>query len=307
MELNTKQKIVTGSLTASMVLIAIGIAIGDPAVLGNLIIIAAFVFMFPFFFYKYSHFMWLKSLELQFPNFVRDLADAKRSGMSFAEAISMTKKTNYGKLTSEIEKMSNRLSWGTPVIRVLEIFGERVKESKIITEALHIIKESQKSGGRIAETLDSVANDIIMMKEAEAERSSMVKQHVAIMYGVFFIFLGVAIMIAMVMVPMIKSQPSFGGGGPLNLQFSNPCQNQAGFPCAIFVSVCSLFAIPEGIGCYYTSLFFLVIVIQGLFTGLIAGQLGENSVVAGLKHAMIMVFSALGIFLFLAKAGLLPY
>jgi len=306
-QFDTKQKIITISLAVSIVLIIIGLMLGDPAVLGNLIIIAAFVFVVPFFVYKYSHFMWIKAIEAQFPNFVRDLADAKRSGMSFNEAIRIATKTNYGKLSAEIEKMNNRLSWGIPFLRVMEIFGERVKESKVITEALQIIKESHQSGGRVADTLDSVANDMLMLKEAEAERSSMVKQHVAIMYGIFFMFLGVAIMIVTVMVPMIKAQPQFGTGSPLTLQFSNPCQNLNGIPCDIFSAICSLLAVPEGIGCYYIALFFCVVMIQGLFTGLIAGQLGENSVTAGTKHSMIMIFSALGVFLFLAKTGLLPY
>jgi len=291
----------------SIVLIVIGLVLGDPAVLGNLIIIAAFIFIVPFFLYRYSHIMRLRSMESQFPNFVRDLADAKRSGMSFKEAINITTKTNYGKLSAEIEKMNNRLSWGTPFIRVLDIFYERVKDSKIITEALHIIKESHKSGGKVADTLESVANDIIMLKEAEAERGSMVKQHVVIMYGIFFMFLGVSIMIINVMVPMIKTQPTFGTGGPLSLQFSDPCQNLGGFPCGFFSAICTLFTVPEGVGCYYIALFFSVVIIQGIFTGLITGQLGENSVVAGSKHSMIMIFSALGVFLFLTKVGFLPY
>jgi flagellar protein FlaJ len=53
-------------------------------------------------------------------------------------------------------------------------------------------------------------------------------------------------------------------------------------------------------------MFFSVVIIQGIFTGLIAGQLGENSAVAGIKHSIIMVFVAVGVFFFLAKAGLLP-
>lgn len=306
-ELNTKQKIITISLAVSIVLIVTGLMLGDPAVLGNLIIMASFTFVIPFFLYKYSRFMWLKSLESQFPNFVRDLADAKRSGMSFREAINITAKTSYGKLSVEIEEMKNRMSWGTPFIRVLDIFGKKVKDSKIITEALHIIKESHKSGGKVADTLNSIANDIIMLKEAEAERGSMVKQHVVIMYGIFFMFLGVSIMIISVMVPMIKTQPTFGEGGPLSLQFSDPCQDLGGFPCGLFSAICSIFTVPEGIGCYYIALFFSVVMIQGLFTGLIAGQLGENSVIAGSKHSLIMIFSALGVFLFLAKTGILPY
>jgi uncharacterized transporter YbjL len=49
-----------------------------------------------------------------------------------------------------------------------------------------------------------------------------------------------------------------------------------------------------------------VVRVQGIFTGLIAGQLGENSPISGVKHSIIMSFTAVGVFLFLAKIGLFP-
>jgi flagellar protein FlaJ len=315
-----KQQIVTISVSVSVVLILIGILLGDVGILGNLVIIAAFISVVPFFVYKYSKYMWLKSVETQFPNLLRDLADSKRSGMSFPEAIRIAAKSNYGKLSPEVEKMRNRLSWGTPFLRTLEIFHKEVKDSRPITEAVNIIRESYQSGGNIAKTLESVAMDIVMIKEAEAERSSLVKQQVMLMYGLFYMFMGISIIIIFVMVPMIESAPDISGstsggmpglGSTGGLQFSNPCSATTNpqvsiFPCGLFNSMCVLLDQGEGIGCYYVAMFFSIILIQGLFTGLIAGQLGESSVVAGAKHALIMLFSAVGVLLFLAKAGLLP-
>ncbi len=308
MEFNTKNKIVTFSAVTSIILIIIGILLGDFAVLGNLIIIAVFVSVVPLLIYKYSRFMRIKSIETQFPNFVRDLADSKRSGMSFKEAVNIASRTNYGKLTLEIEKMKNRMSWGTPVLRALEIFGNEMKDSKMINEALNIMKESFKSGGRTAETLESVATDMLMIKEAEAERSSMVKQHVMIMYGIFFMFLGISIMIIFVLIPMMKSAPLISGSNvPAGIQFIDPCATpRNAFPCYFFEGICLVMGVKSGITCYYTALFFSVVVLQGLFMGLIAGQLGENSVIAGSKHSMIMVLAAVSVFLFMIKAGLMP-
>jgi flagellar protein FlaJ len=311
--LNPKQKIILISLTSSLMMVFIGLLTGDVAVIGNLLILSVIISVVPYFLWKYSKLMWLKSIENQFPNLVRDLADSERSGMSLSEAIKIASKANYGKLSLEVQKMHNRLSWGTPFLRVLEIFGNGVKESKIILETLNIIRQSYEGGGDIAATLDSVARDMVMLKEAEAERSSLVKEQVMLMYGIFFMFLGVAIMIIFVMVPMIQTQPqgsttSFSSGGAnLGFSFSNPCKGITFFPCGFFSGICSMLGnIPDGIGCYYIAMFFSVVVIQGIFTGLIAGQLGENSAVAGVKHSLIMVFIAIGVFFFLAKAGMLP-
>ncbi len=308
-KMDTKQRIIMISISSSLLLIFAGFLTGDIAVVGNLLVLSIIISVVPYFLWKYSQLMWLKSLEAQFPNFVRDLADSERSGMSLTEGIKIATRANYGKLSIEIHKMYNRLSWGTPFLRVMEIFEKRVADSKIIVEALKIIRQSYEGGGDIAATLDSVSRDMIMLKEAEAERSTLVKEHVMIMYGIFFMFLGVAIMITFVMVPMLKNQPEVSGSvaGSLGFKFVDPCQNTIMFPCGLFAGVCGMLGTaPQGISCYYTAMFFSVVIIQGIFTGLIAGQLGENSAVAGIKHSIIMVFVAVGVFFFLAKAGLLP-
>ncbi|MBI4175852.1 MAG: type II secretion system F family protein [Candidatus Aenigmarchaeota archaeon] len=286
------------------VIISIGLLLGDPAVLANLVIIAAFVLIVPYFLFKYSRLLWVRAVENQFPNFVRDLADSQRSGMSFSESLEIVSRGNYGKLTPEVIKMKNRLSWGTHFIRVLEIFGKDVKESKVIGEALAIVKQSYESGGNTAATLDAVARDIITLKEADAERASLVKQNVAIMYGLFFMFMGIAIMIIYIMVPIITEQE--GAENQLaGFKFINPCDGVVIFPCDFFAFISLLFG-AEGITSYYISLFFSVVLMQGIFTGLIAGQLGEDSVTAGGKHALIMTTAAIATFISLAKIGILP-
>lgn len=293
---------------AGVSLIVIGTIIGDPAVIGNLLFIAIFVASVPYFVYRYSEYLKIKSYENQFPNFIRDMADAIRSGMSFSEAIAITSRSNYGKLTQQIIKIKNRLSWGIPVLRVLEIFGKEVKKSKIITEALSIIKQSYETGGDIASTLEAISADMVLLKEAEAERESVVRQHVLIMYGLFYMFLAVAIMIIIIMVPILETQivPSLGAENLGGYAFTNPCEGVILFPCDYYNAVSSMFTKNQGIGSYYMAMFFTVVMLQGLFSGLIAGQLGQNSIVAGGKHSLIMVFSSIGVFMFLAKAGFLP-
>jgi len=304
--METKRKIIIIPSCISIALIMTGLFLGDVGVLGNVIIISIFITITPYFVYRYSKFLWVKSVENQFPNLVRDLADSARSGMSMPEAIKIASKANYGKLTEEVKKMSNRLSWGTPFLRVLNIFGEKVKDSKLIIEELNIIKQSYESGGDIPSTLDSVSRDVLMVKEAEAERSSMVKQHILLMYGIFFMFLGIAVMIVNVMVPMIESQKGVQAE-TLGFRFVNPCEGMAMFPCDLFANIGSMFGVPpDAVASYYIALFFSVIMIQGLCIGLITGQLGEGSIIAGTKHSLIMVFSSFGIFLFLAKIGFLP-
>jgi flagellar protein FlaJ len=308
-----RTNVLLGLSVTGLAMIAAGILIGDPGILANLLMIAIFISITPYFLFRYSDYTHIKALERQFPNFIRDLADTSRS-MPLTEAIRSTSKSNYGKLTPEIVKMSNRLSWGTPFMRTLEIFESEVKSSRIIREALGILRQSYESGGNVVMTLESISRDMMMLKEAEEERSSLLRQHIFIMYAVFFMFVGISVLIIFVMVPMIETQAELTGsaGGSrfgMSSMFSNPCppESMTAMPCGFYLTLGTLFGISaESVGSYYVALFFCAVVIQGLMIGLITGQLSENSMTAGIKHSMIMVFAAIGVFLFIAKLGLFP-
>jgi flagellar protein FlaJ len=292
-------------LLVALPLLVLSFFSGDTLVFGNTIIISAFIAIVPYFVYKYSKYAWLKAIERQFPSFVRDLADSKRSGMTIEEGINIASRSNYGKLSPEIKMMTNKLSWGIPFLKVLDMFGSHVKESPGIMESINVMKEAYKSGGDVSATLDSLARNLNMLIEAAEERKSITNQHVMISYGIFYLFLGIVFVIIYILVPMLN-QGSMVGFQEVS-SISNPCAGAImPFPCGLFEATCVLFDIDTmAIACYYAALFFYVLIIQGLFSGLIAGQLGENSATAGMKHSLIMVSSALFSFLLLARTGLL--
>ena len=306
MELNKKMKILLICVVVDVMLVAVGFLSGDMGILGNLLVISVFVFVVPQFLLKYSEFVWIKAVEEQFPNFIRSMADSVRSGMSFKEAISIAAKSDFGKLTDEVKNMKSKLSWGVDFIKVLDMFSMKARKSAMITESMNIIKESFRSGGNIAETLDAIGMNVILLKEVEAERASMTRQHALIMYGIFFLFMGITIATIYVMVPMLKSQDMGDTGGGFGLNFKDPCAGNVMFPCSYFSAVGVFLGVEGGISTYYTALFFNVVVILSIFMGLIIGQLGQNSVVAGGKHSLILIMSSLAVFMTLSKLGILP-
>jgi flagellar protein FlaJ len=149
-----------------------------------------------------------------------------------------------------------------------------------------------------------------MLREAEEERRNVTGQQVMVTYGIFFMFLAIVVVIIFIFVPMMTTV-SVGGDesmGGYTGTFNNPCEDFGiVFPCALFSMTCTVLTVdPYGVGCYYVSLFFYVLLIQGIFSGLIAGQLGENSAVAGMKHSMIMVSIVLFVFVFLSNTDMFP-
>ncbi len=305
------RKVVLVSIMVAVLLISVfAFLTQDVGIIVNVGVIALFIVITPLFLLKYVEFLWIKAVEKEFPGFIRDLAGLKRSGITLSEAIKMTTKNKYGKLTPEVQKFSNRLSWGVHFLRALEIFGNRFKSSGLITEVLGILRESYLSGGNISMTLDSLSGDMVTLREIEEERKSVVRQHVMVMYGIFFMFVVISIAIIHVLIPMMAQPQAPAPSGmvaPLILTFADPCSKfYIIFPCGYFDILCRSFAVPSGIGCYYFALFFTVLITQAIFMGLIAGQLGENSVIAGTKHSLIMLASIFIIFMFMIRSGLLP-
>src|SRR4030042_3490030 len=58
-----------------------------------------------------------------FPDFVRDLAESRRAGMTFTKAILFASKGNYGILSTEIQKIAQQVSWGSSVDDALLAFS----------------------------------------------------------------------------------------------------------------------------------------------------------------------------------------
>jgi len=220
-------------------------------------------------FVPYSIFSYMEKkaiidMEKNLPSFLRDLAESRKTGMTLPQALYKSAQVDYGKLSIELKKMANQISWGVPFQEVLQRFSKR-SGSPFIQRSIAIIMEAQQSGGALIETLDSVARDARMLKDAEEERKSKLNQQAVIIYAIFFLFMAIVIALQKLMMPLIYSK---------------------GFALAT--------EDPLTIVSYYKNLFFSMILIQGLFNGMIAGQISEGSPIMGLKHSALFVI--IGVF-----------
>jgi flagellar protein FlaJ len=278
-------------------------------IMGNIILLAAIVGIVPFAFFSYFEYSKVRAIEDQLPLFLLDLSEAQKIGMTLPEALKQVSKTDYGKLTEEIKKIEYQLSWGIPTQEAMNNFALRMKKSKMIGRVVRIINEAYNSGGDIAKTMEATASDITSIKEAEKERKSVTYEHMMIMYAIYYIFIGIVIGLSQTLIPLMNLNVKGGGLAGGIMTFTDPCEACANSisifcaNCSIFSIVCKMFAIQKS--CYYYALFLLMAIVQGVFSGLVAGQIGEGSATAGLKHSSIMTLSGFGILLFLLKAGMI--
>ncbi|MBU5687796.1 MAG: type II secretion system F family protein [Candidatus Aenigmarchaeota archaeon] len=311
MELNRRTKTLIITLAISLFLLIIGILIGDIGIIGNFIILSVFIVSIPQVLMSYIEYRDIKDMEAKFPFFLRDLTESIRSGMPLHKAVINAGKVDYGKLSKEVKKMAHQLTWGVNIIKVFEQAEKRLKQSEIMSKNMRIIIETYKTGGEIDKTLDSISNAILTIQETQNERKSMLNQYVVAMYAITYIFIGIIVGISKLLIPIFSS--STGASiGALGTIMGNPCESclympsGSCFPCYIYFNICTLLGTnKETIGCYYLGLFFSMIIVQSICSGLVAGQISEGSIRAGIKHSMIMLTTSFGIIFILVKLKML--
>jgi flagellar protein FlaJ len=305
-----KIKYIPPVVAAILVFVGIVFFNDNIGIMGNLILLGAIIGTLPFILISYFEFQWIRSIEEQIPAFLLDLSETQKTGMSLPEALRTVSKTDYGKLTGEIKKINDQMSWGIPVQEALARFAHRTKKSDMISRIVRIIVEAYSSGGDIVRTMEATANDIQTIKEAEKEKKGMAFEHVMVMYAIYYIFIGIVIGLSKTLIPMLSLNVETTAIGGI-MSFQDPCttciasSNIYCISCLVFGTVCKMFALGKGAVCYYYALFLMMSVVQGICSGLVAGQIGENSVIAGIKHSAIMTISGFSILMIALQVGLI--
>jgi len=239
----------------------------------------------------YSIFAWYKNkkvndLETKFAEFLKDLAEYWKVGISMSSAVQTLAKGDYGAMSKEIRKMNSQISWGVAFNDVLHQLSQRIK-TRLVTRSVSLIEEANLAGGNIADVLESAAKDASEIKWLESERTRGVFMYVVVIYIAFGVYLAVIAVIVALFLPAIigtsegMSETDDPGGGD---------EGGAGL---------------GGMGTKkieaskLTFIFFSSVLVQSVGSGLMAGMMGEGKLSAGLRHVVIMTLMSWGTFAFL--------
>ncbi|MGC9444231.1 MAG: type II secretion system F family protein [Candidatus Methanospirareceae archaeon] len=242
-------------------------------------ILAALVAAIPPTAYLYVEQKRERKADNEFPGLLRDLAQAKRAGLTLIDAFSLTAEGNYGVLTDGLRTLVCHLTWGVSFEDALRMFARRYP-TRTIKRSIAIIIEGYQVGGDVGEILKVAADDVMELRTLENERISDMSVYVIICYTIFFVFLGVLLVLYHSFIPMMVE-------------------------ASARVEEVGIYSIFTAIGQVerMKMLFFHCGIIQGVCTGLVAGKMGEGKVIAGLKHATVL---ALATFFFFALLKIIP-
>jgi flagellar protein FlaJ len=240
----------------------------------QLIFLALILAIFPPAIINYLDMRWRLSVDKNIPEFLRELSEAGRTGVTLTRALDLASKRRYGPLSSELERIVNKLSWGGNFEESLKNFAERI-ETKLSKRTSILLSEINRSGGDIKDVLDTVSRHIRELQSIEDERRSQLRTYVAIVYIAFFIF---------IFIDYILLQTFFA-----KIESLKESLSEAG----------GLFLMKELSFDSIKTIMFHMAIMQGLFGGLIAGKMGEGALGAGLKHSLILIIIGFMMFYFI--------
>jgi archaeal flagellar protein FlaJ len=228
-----------------------------------------------------------KEYEGRFLDFVRNLVGAIKSGMPVPNAIIHTaNKSEYGSLNPHIKKLANHVEWSIPVHKALKNFA-RETENDVIIRSVSTVIEAELAGGNIEDVLESITSSLVEIKKIKDQRRASVYSQVLQSYIIFFVFLGIMLIIQNLLIPYLGkmsganlAKGSIGTGQVIGLAAKVPIDfsSVAGFFSTVKIWFISL----QGV-------FLMLALIQGLFAGLIIGKLSEGNMASGFKHSLILM------------------
>ena len=230
--------------------------------------------MLPYGIYGYRRDQIRARVEEKFPDFLRDLAEYWKGGLSMTVAIQTLAKGEYGNLNDEVNKMASQISWGVSFGEVLEMFTERVT-SPIVTRAVRMVDEANRAGGRISDILLAASYDAKEIKALETERRQEVGSYVTVIYASFFVYLGIILVLASTFIPAIVDSSASTGGGSMSI---------------------GNLTIREMNEVWISTMFLYSLMVQGIGNGLAAGFMSTGRLYSAFSRASFLLL--LGWFIF---------
>lgn len=242
------------------------------------VIFAILVIIGPYGFYVAAKQKRVKLIEERLPEFLRDVAEAGRFGMTLADAIVVASSGRYGMLTPEIKKMAAQIEWGVPANEALRLFAVRVN-TPLVQRMTSIIMKASDAGGNVADVLTMVAHDARENILTEAEKNIVMGTYVAVIYIAFGVFIATIVILTASFLPQMKL------AGEQLESFADEAVTTDIGGMSLDVSI-----LPE-----IEFIFLIAALVHAIGDGIMAGVLQKGSIPIGMRHSFLMVLGTFGV------------
>jgi flagellar protein FlaJ len=197
------------------------------------------------------------SMEQGVANFLRDLTEVRKTGLSPEKCIESLSTRDYGAFSKEIRKISTDLSWGIPIKQVMMDFLHRTK-SWLVQIVMFLLVETIDVGGGTIAMIDSLARFNNMTQETEKEKKMSVRPYVMMPYLASILLVATTVMMMNLTTGISVEGVASSGPDPL-----------------------------------MQTVFLSSVIFHSYLIGIVAGKISDDSVASGLKHAAVLVIIAI--------------
>lgn len=214
----------------------------------------------------------------RFLEFTRNLAESVKTGTPIGKSILNISSKDFGSLSPYIQKLANQIGLGIPISRALDTFAQDVNNI-VVSRAVTLIREAENAGGDIDHILDSTASSIYEIEKLKRERKSAISNLIVQGYIIFFIFIGIMLVMEFKILPLTAGI----GAIPSISSLQSGALPSAGLETKAQAS----FDVQE-----LSRPFLYLLLAQGFFTGLTIGKISEGSIRLGIKHSLVLTLVA---------------
>ncbi len=194
------------------------------------------------------------SMEQGVTNFLRDLTEVRKTGLSPEKCIESLSKRDYGSFTKQLRKISSEISWGIPVKKVMMDFLHRTR-SWMVQIVMFLLVETIDVGGGTIAMVESLSRFNNMTQEVEKEKKMSVRPYVMMPYLASILLVATTVM-------MMGLTTGITVPGAETVVQDNSLKE---------------------------TVFMTAVIFNSYLIGIVAGKISEESVGAGFKHSAILV------------------
>ncbi len=262
----------------------VGIAAGSISFMlfegSNLMILSIVLFGGPLFFAYYMKNKVIKGMEDNFRILLDDLRDMLQAGVNISDALQIVARNDYGPLSVYVKRLAAKVKLGIPFEKAMQLtFGEI--HSTLIRKIITVINQTLRSGGNFMKVFTTSANYVEKIERLKKQRKSRTMSTIFNAYIMFFVFVIIIIAIKIYFIPMLEEQPSINAGTLFSGNFT-----------AAVTASHEQKKKPD-----FSAHFMNLLIVQSLFAGPMIGKISENSLVAGIKHSLILLSISITIYL----------
>ncbi|WP_435153307.1 type II secretion system F family protein [Haladaptatus sp. DFWS20] len=222
----------------------------------------------------------IKAIEAAVPDLLDRLASVNEAGMTVVESFRRVANSDLGVLNAELQRVWRDIEWGTDAATALRRFEHRV-DTPIITRVVTLVTNAMHASGDVGRVLRIAADEAQASRRLKRQRTQEMMTYLIIIYISFFVFLVIVVALSAILMPALENLPEANAGD--NVPAGGSLGGLGNIAGVDFDA--------------YRLVFFHTALMQALFSGFVAGKMGEGKIRDGAKHATAMLAIAYVVFL----------